>query len=151
MSELVREMNISDLPELLGRIKDAAFESGWNDIFEYDAKYIADNLTSMIFDDDWLVLGSDDVGAILIASISRPWFTPDIVAQEKLFYVHPDLRNEGRVQALIQLYIRWAQSKNAKRIHMGVNLGINNSVGQYLCSKYGFTKTGDNYEKVTEG
>lgn len=150
MTDLVRALTVKDLPELLNRIKDAGAESGWKNIFEYDANYIADQLTRMIYDDNWLVIGSNDVGAILIASVSSPWFTPDVIAQEQLFYAHPDIRNKGRVQALIELYIQWAKSKQAKRIHLGVNLGINNDVGNYLCNKFGFSKAGNNYEKLIE-
>ena len=150
LEQQVRELDIDDLSEIVNRMRDAGFEAGWNGNIEFNTGYVADQVAMMLSSDDWLVIGSEDVGAVFIANIDSTWFTPSLHAFEMFFYVHPDLRNRGYMQELISRYVKWAESKGAVKINIGVNLGINNQIGNYLCGKCGFERSGLNFVRTVE-
>lgn len=147
---VVRNLTLEDIGEIVSRVRDAGFESGWKNFLQFDSAHVAENIAKMILEDDWLVVGDEEVGCLLIANIKSPWFTPSLHAQEQFFYVRPELRCQGRIRPLITRYVAWAKGRGAKRIGIGVNLGINNEVGTYLCERLGFEKSGDNFSLIAE-
>lgn len=138
----MRHLSLQDLPELLCRIRDAGNESGWTSTLKFDADFVAVQLAAMIQSDDYLVIGSDDVGAILIATVGSNWFSPTQQARELIVYAHPSVRKQGHAKQLVEHYIAWAKGRGVARINIGVSLGIHPEKVANLYQSLGFKKSG---------
>lgn len=146
----IRPLTLDDIPEIIARVTDAANESGWINQLTYDAQHIAEKLVAIIQNENYLSIGSHDVGAIMIASISDTWYSPSKQANEMVFYVHPEVRCGGRAKAMVKHYIQWAKDRGAERINIGVNLGIIPEKACYLCESLGFKHTGFTFTQSVE-
>lgn len=139
---IVRPLTLQDMPELLSRVLDAGNESGWTTRLQFDAEHTASYLAMMIESDEYLVIGHDDVGSILIAKVGGSWFSPSIEASELIVYVHPEVRKTGRARELVKEYIDWAKEKGAARIKIGVSMNINPNEVAHLYESMGFGQSG---------
>jgi GNAT superfamily N-acetyltransferase len=135
-------MTLDDIGELVARIRDAGNESGWSKGLQFDSGHVADQLAMMIINDDFLVIGTDDVGAVMIASVRENWYTPSLQANELILYAHPEVRRSGRANDLVNEFVRWAKDKGAKKINAGVSLGIHPEACCNLYESLGFERTG---------
>ena len=146
----IRPMTIDDVGEALSRIRDAGKESGWSNELEFNSSHVAENIISMILSDDYLTICTEDVGAIMIASISSSWYSPSIQANELIFYAHPEVRRNGRAKKLVAEYVRWAKENKASRINIGVNLGVEPENACALCELLDFKQTGYSFTQSVE-
>lgn len=147
---VIRELTLEDMPELLSRISDAAHESGWLNTLEFNPEYISARLVAMIQRDEYLVIGSDDVGGVLLAQVSSPWYSPTPIALEQLVYVHPSQRMGGIARALLDRYVAWAKEKGVPKVVMSANLGIAPDKVRKLYESAGFTAVGFNFHRLLE-
>jgi len=138
----IRLMTFDDMSDVVARIQEAGIESGWSEHLEFDGAYVADQTAIMIVNDDYLVIGTDDVSAIMIASIKSCWYTPSLQANEMIFYARPDSRRNGNARELVKEYIKWATAKGAQKINISVNLNVQPEAGCALCESLGFVETG---------
>lgn len=138
----IRKLTIDDLPEIVSRIRDAGNESGWASTLEFNPEHVAVQAASMIGSENFLVIGSNDVGAVLIASLACNWYSPTLQASELIVYVHPDVRCSGRARELVSKYIEWAKEKGAKKINIGVSLDICQEKVGSLYRSIGFNDSG---------
>ena len=145
---MIRELTADDIPEVLSRLHDAAHESGWIRDLVWDPAFIAQHLAAMIERDQYLVIGSDDGGALMIAEVYQNWYSPSLVAHEKLIYVHPALRQQGIARALIEHYVAWAKQRGAIKAGIAVNLGIAPEKVRLLFESCGFQWQGHTFEML---
>lgn len=140
----IRALTFDDMPEILSRVRDAGHESGWIGPLKLDLDYTAQKLAYMIESENYLVIGSEDVGAILIAHIGSSWFSPTLQASELIVYAHPEVRKRGIARELVTHYIQWARDKGVapENIKIGVSMEINPDQVSKLYESIGFKKTG---------
>lgn len=138
----IRILNQNDVLEIVSRIRDAGNESGWTKELDFNPEYVSAQVSAMIQSDDYLVIGSDDVGAIMIACVASNWFSPTEQARELIVYVHPSIRKNGHAKKLVDYYIAWAKGRGVARINIGISLGIQPEKVAELYQSLGFEKSG---------
>lgn len=144
----IRELTIDDLPEIIARVRDAANESGWLRDLEFDTEYLASRIAWMIESSSCLVIGTHDVGSVMLAHIGSAWYSPDEQAFEDIVYVHPHVRCSGRAKKLVEHYEAWAKEKGVVRINLGVSLPICPEQVSSIYQDLGFSKSGYLFSKT---
>lgn len=144
---ILRTLTIDDIPAMLAHFQSVGQEAGWIPRLAFDPQHIAQNLATFIVRDEFLAIGcapteDEPVCAFLIAELGQPWYTPTVIANERVFYVHPNFRRTGCARQMIQRYIDWADERGAAEKLIGNGLGIVPEGVKALCESLGFEAIG---------
>jgi len=89
------------------------------------------------------------VGGI-VGYIARPYFTLDRVAYEHALYIAPDFRRGPLAMALVQTFVKWAESQNARQIRPATSTGEIGKGAALLYRAAGFEPVGETFVKTCE-
>lgn len=79
---------------------------------------------------------------LILCSVTKSFFGPDLLAGDIALYVDPSCRARGAAKQLTQAYVDWAVSKGARRVSVGNSAGAPDQAYTGLMEGLGFTKTG---------
>jgi len=105
----------------------------------------------MMNDHDLLLVGEEKGSnrpvAALIAEINSLWYTSDVVADEKVFYILPEFRGKSLAREMLLCYVRWAESKQVVKTRIGVSTGLELEKTKGFFEGSGFALTGFNFSR----
>ena len=81
----------------------------------------------------------------LFAMKGQPMYANEWVAQECLFYLHPDHRKGRTAIKMIWMLKDWAKAEGLVEVHMGITAGIQSERTAKLYGFLGFEETGRIY------
>ncbi|MBI5329540.1 MAG: GNAT family N-acetyltransferase [Betaproteobacteria bacterium] len=101
-----------------------------------------------------LLLAVQEDGAVtgmLGGYLTGLFFADAVVAQEQVFYVHPEARGGAAALKLLLAFRAWTEKQGAAEIHIGVSSGIDLDRFDRLMQRLGFTCSGSNYALALGG
>ena len=146
----VREATPLDIL-LLGSVYEAYEEEleGYGGLIP-DRDFALGNLARTISDDAGILLlafdGTKVVGFMWGSLAQMPW-SPTLLAQDYLYYVHPDYRGKLIGKKLINSYVLLAQQKGAEYINLSIGSGINEQSTSKLIEHCGFSRLGTAFRR----
>lgn len=144
---IIRPLVADDISAVLDCIQNAGAEAEWLDRLRFDPSYVALSLATFIERPNYLAIGCQieadgELAGFLIAELGSPWYTPTVIASEKMFYVRPEHRKNGVARRLIKHYLGWAEEQGVPEENIGNGLGIAPDKVRKLCEDLGFQAVG---------
>lgn len=86
-----------------------------------------------------------ELAGMLSARIANLFYFDRLVAQEQMFYVHPEWRGSSAATKLLMAGRRWAANRGASEFMVSVNGGIGLEAMPRLMRRLGFTHVGQTF------
>ena len=143
-----------DIPELLELGAAMYAESRYAEAMPWDVDKVEGLLVALLADPDGLVLVAREEGEIVggfMAAAFEHFFSPSKVAQDYALFVTPDARGGQHAAHMLEAYIAWAKSRDAKLIQVGITTGVNVERTARLYKGLGFVSAGILFEHAEPG
>ena len=145
----VRPMTTEDLPGALNLGQRMHQESVYRQ-FDYDENKFGRLLCNYIIrtDDRFAYVGETNgvLSGVFLGSISPHYFGNDLVASDTLWYVAPQSRGSRAGLQLLRAFERWAKTKNAAEIYVGISSGLSIDKTGNMLQRLGYDVVGGNYK-----
>lgn len=93
------------------------------------------------------VFVTDTLDGMFIGHVTRlDWFD-DLIGQEDVLFVIPEVRGSRRASELVSEFLSWAKELGLKEVRASVNTMVNTESAVRFYEKKGFTKFGVNLRK----
>lgn len=146
-----RVLNRSHLDELCNLMERFAYEvesvAAYNvnrdRLYQVFEQYCSGGASTgfLVYDDGRLV------GA-LMARLTTPAYSFEILAQEDFFYIDPEYRGRFLFVRLMNAFLSWAEAAGAKAAMMRVESGITLDRTSKLLELFGFTESGRSFMRA---
>ncbi len=146
---MIREATPSDLSAMIAMSKAMHLESPVFSSLTWDEGLVAYHGLNNITNNDCLALVADVDGQLigmLLASVSRHFFSYDLMTIDSALYVKPENRGGSVMARMILAYVAWAKVKGAVRVVIGHSTGVKKDKAVAYYQKLGFTHCGDSME-----
>jgi GNAT superfamily N-acetyltransferase len=85
-----------------------------------------------------------EITGLLIGNLVRHWYSQDLFAIEKMFYVAPQHRGTRAAYKLVETFVQWGKDSNSKHITAGIASG-SGEAGARLYERFGLKNLGSNF------
>lgn len=143
---MIRKATKEDKLEFLVLVKEFLRESKYP--FSLSVKKVSENYDKVVEHPDFFVFLSvvnDEVVGFLVAGVTSPLFSEDVVSSELAWFISKDHRGSSESLKLLSSYEDWAKSKGCKFITM-VDIDTLESLEGFY-KKKGYTLTEKTYVK----
>lgn len=113
---MIREATIEDMGQLMDYCRKFYVASGWSAYAGFDDEAMFATLREMMDSQEAVLLVCD--GGFTGAFLFRPYFSADLAAQERFWWVEPEKRGSGLATALRESLEAWARCVGAKTLCM---------------------------------
>lgn len=110
------------IEHIIKLLSDIHKESIYYSRFDLDLHKAREIIAIMMESKDYFIRTTDH--GVIIASVAKPFWSNDLIAQDELVYVSKEGRGSGEGLKLIASFEKWAEKKGAKRIIVGDSMGI---------------------------
>lgn len=116
--------------------------SGYATYLEFDEEMARRTLQTMIDSDEALVLVTE--GGVSAATMVKPFFSDDLMAQELFWWVDPDKRGAGIGRQMREAMEAWARMRRAKVVAMSclAFAGVEPAKDKFLKTGYTLSEHG---------
>ena len=121
---------------------------------QFDPAKALDGLGKWVHSPEGVMLVSDDAGDVcgmLAATIRAPWFSPDTVVSEDLFYVRADKRGGRCAFKLFRALVDLAKATGARHLRAGIATGDPGKPADRLYRHFGMQLVGGSYSLYFDG
>lgn len=87
----------------------------------------------------------------LFGTITRPWFTQELVAHDHAFFVAPEFRGSRAALLLLSGFRRWAEKRGARALNISQRVGVEMERFESFMRRMGFEPRGMNFSTTLEG
>lgn len=146
----IREATFDDIPEAFALAEQMHVESDYADI-PLEHGLCTAFLEVAILEEDYCFLIAERDNHILggmIGCISPYYFSSEIRANDVALFVAKEERGTRTALYLVKAFERWAYTKKAKRIYLGVSTGYDKA-GEFY-ERIGYNQVGGLYRKKEE-
>lgn len=115
---------------------------------QFDPAMALDGLGRWVHSSEGLMLVAADAGEVfgmLAATLRRPWFSPEIVVSEDLFFVRQDKRGGRCAYLLMRAFVQAAQAAGARHLRAGIATGDAGQPADRLYRHFGMRLVGGSY------
>ena len=96
----------------------------------------------------FITVADKEPTGLLVGNLTTQWYSSDLYAIEKLFYVDPAHRGTRAAFYLVRAFIQWGYDNKAKHIAAGIASGSGDA-GARLYQKFGMKNLGSNFSLHT--
>lgn len=89
----------------------------------------------------------DGICGALLGVVTPAVMGLELHAHEEILFTLPELRGGDAGSKLIEAFIAWAETKDAKRIWAGTTTGLTGAAHTQLMRRHGFKKAGEVYHR----
>lgn len=122
---MVRLFQPSDMNQVLSLAREQIREAGVEDILPVDDVYFAKTVKNVLIKPNMKLFvvedGQDIVGYALIGVTTKVW-NPTAYSIVHYFFVHPDVRNPYKADALFQACVKFSREQGCRFMEIGVSL-----------------------------
>lgn len=150
---MIRPATLSDLPALMDLAHLMHTESRFAPLPISEAR-TADTLARLMESEDGAVLVLEEGGRIVggvVGAVTDHWSLGIRVAGELAVFLAPDARRGRAAVSIVQAFERWAESRGASSIDMGITTGVHTERTGQLYERMGFSFKGMTYTKGIGG
>lgn len=87
----------------------------------------------------------------LFGTISRPWFTRELVAHDYAFFVPPEFRGSRAALLLLSAFRRWAEKRGATALNISQRVGVEMERLERFMQRMRFEPRGMNFSMTLRG
>lgn len=147
---MIRRIGLSDITPIAEFLVDFQQESPHYRQFPADVNYTASYLDALA--GAGVLIGSvlvvrDQIRGLVLGVVSKPWYSPVLMAQEMILYIDPAWRGSTAAPRLIYDLESAAREHNAQYLLAGSTAGINDAGVGRLYERMDFSKTPTGYMK----
>ena len=142
----VRRATEADIPDIVEMGRQLHADSNFANMV-FDPDMAADHVRRFV-DSDWccvlLAVDSRRTLGFVSGQLGRAMFGPELIAQEDLFFVKPDVRGTkaGVARMLLRDFCYWAADHGPARISIDNTAGADDDKFQRLLQSCGFERAG---------
>ncbi len=146
---MIRQATRDDIPRMIDLGAQMHAESRFS-VLGYDREKVT-KLFCRLFETDQFIEVIDRDGELIggfAGFVTEHWASKDLVSYDCGLFISPDHRGSGDAARLIKRFRKWAVSRGAKMVTLGVNTGVHPERTARLMEALEFEKIGYLYEGV---